>query len=125
MIDTGEIILVFDENTRPPKPKLVVCVCPNEGMFFRINTHNHWPDSVLIDEKSHPGALEHDSYVSCSGPMELDDTVIDEAIRRHGVLGRVAPAVMAEVCKACNSSRQISARDKKAISDAIQEAYDL
>ena len=37
-VKARQVLLIPDETVRPPKPKLIACVEPELGLFYRINT---------------------------------------------------------------------------------------
>lgn len=121
MLRPLDVIWVDDEFIRPPGPKMVVCISPTAGLFVRINTRAHWPNSLPIARAEHP-FLAHDSHIECGTVFELDDYVVDESLfRGRGVIGRIAarvvPALLAEVERAPT----LSDRDKAAIRTALLE----
>nr|WP_156134405.1 hypothetical protein [Methylobacterium sp. ZNC0032] len=80
---------------------MVVCVGPH--LFFRFNSYPDYPISVLVpDGPQHP-FLQWPSYIEVSeSPIELDDHLIGEAIRKCGgaPLGQVDVAIKSAICKA-------------------------
>jgi len=113
-----DVIMIYDDCIRPPGPKMVVCIEPDLGMFFRINTKDRWQVSVKLALEDHP-FLDHDSYLECGDPLELDDYVIEEALRRRPVIGTLSRMLIASILVAIESARTLSARDKAAIRTAL------
>ena len=114
-----ETILIPDQTIKPPGPKMVVCVAPEEGYFFRINSEPKWQQPVLLSAKDHP-FLKHDSYLECGAPLDLDEYVVQEALRDKGIIGTVVPveAIIAAVQKAWS----VSEEDREVICAALREA---
>lgn len=92
MIRALEVIWIDDHLIRPPGPKMVVCVEPYLGFFFRINSHDNWQPCVSLPREPHHRFLKHDSHIECT-ILDLDDHLIGQAIRRNGILGRVHPSL--------------------------------
>lgn len=91
-----EVTKIYDGTIRPPKPKFVVCVSFNEGIFFRINSSDRFRPCVKILQREHASFLNHDSNLECS-PLEFDEYILQEAIFHHGVLGRIHERHIPEV----------------------------
>lgn len=87
-----EVTWIQDAEIKPPGPKMVVCVQPDMGFFFRINSENHWSPCVPIIKAPHHEFLKHDSFIQCR-ILDLDDYVIGEALKRSGVIGTVSPSL--------------------------------
>jgi hypothetical protein len=117
-----DVLWVEDDLIRPPGPKMVVCVNPEAGLFFRINTRGWRSGSVPIAQADHT-FLRHDSHIECGAPFELDDYLIDQSLSHgKGVIGRIkvelVPMLLAEVARA----RTLSNRDKQAIREGLANA---
>lgn len=98
--------------------KMVVCVAPEEGYFFRINSKpiHRIPVKLLLAD--HP-FLDYDSYLECSPPLDVLDYTIEQYLDEHGgPLGRVQDKYIAEIWKAVTGNGRI----QKAVSDAIGKA---
>lgn len=119
MIRALDVIWIHDDVIRPPGPKMVVCIEPGLGLFFRINTRPWQIPAALVRLPDHP-FLDHDSFLECGEPLELDDYIVDEALRRRGVIGRIAPATVPEILSALDQARRVSAADKAAIRAALR-----
>jgi hypothetical protein len=114
-----DVIWYPDETIRPPGPKMGVCIEPKLGLFFRINTDPKWQTPVrLIKQPYHP-FLNHDSYLECGDPLELDDYVVDECLRRRGVIGAIHPSLVPDIYAAVQATKTISAADKESIRVAL------
>lgn len=58
----GDVIRVWDRQTRPPKTKRLICIAPERQLFLRINSEPKFlPHHRLLASES--DFLEHDSYV--------------------------------------------------------------
>jgi hypothetical protein len=110
-----DVIWYPDETIRPPGPKMGVCIEPTLGLFLRINTHPRWQTPIKLIKEPHHGFLDHDSYLECGDPLELDDYVVEECLRRRGVIGTVHPSVVTEIYAAVRAAKTISAADKELI----------
>lgn len=110
-----QIIKIFDETIEPPHPKMVACVECSLGFFFRINSRANWQVSLpLIKENLHP-FLEHDSFLECGCPLELDDFIVEESIRLKGVVGSVHISLVPDILKVVAQERLLTRSDKAAI----------
>ena len=118
MIRTLEVIWIFDTRISPQDWKMAVCIQPDCGFFFRINTRP-WKPAIKIEREPHRLWLKYDSYLECSIPFDLDDYAIEQAIKKDGILGRVhsslAPLIYAEV----QVNETLAADDKAAIALAL------
>jgi hypothetical protein len=114
MILAGEVIWVYDGSIRPPGDKMYVCLNPEHGIFFRINSKGHWAGSVAIYQASNP-FLTHNSFVECGSVLEVDDYSIDESVRRHGVLGSVDASTRDRIIAEVTASKMLSDNDKAII----------
>lgn len=113
-----DVIVIIDQCIRPPGPKMVVCIEPNLGLFFRINTRAHWQQSVLL-KRSTNTFLHHDSYLECGEPLELDDFIVQESIAQNGVVGRVDFTLSHSIYSIVSRAVTISDVDKDAIRIAL------
>jgi hypothetical protein len=57
-------------------------------------------------------------------PLELDDYVVEECLRKRGVIGTVHPSVVPEIYAAVRASKTISVADKELIRVALGVASD-
>lgn len=98
---------------------MVVCIEPRLGLFFRINSEGKWQIPVRIERSTHP-FLKWDSNIECGEPLELDDYVIDQALRGRGVVGEILPQIAPRIWAAVQTAKSISERDKDAIRRALR-----
>lgn len=118
MLAALDVIWIHDGLIRPPGPKMVVCLEPALGLFFRINTEAMWQTPVLLTRADHP-FLKWDSHLECGEPLELDEYMIEESIRDRGIIGRVKPELAAVIWGAVAAAKTISDDDKGAIRAAL------
>lgn len=119
-----EVIIIADETIRPPGPKLIVCIHPKNGWFYRINT-KPWRPAVLITKEPHNTFLDHNSYLECGDPLELDDYIIQEAIDRYGVIGTLHVEVCDGIKKYLAVANTLSKLDKDEICEILNECCGL
>lgn len=117
-MDPFDVTIIFDQTIRPPGPKMIVAIRPDLGWFYRINTKPWKPAVPLIRMPLHPW-LDHDSFLECGDPLELDDFTIEESLRRHGVVGRVDPSLAEPVRATVLTLRTMSQSDKAEILAAL------
>lgn len=118
MIKPLEVIWIHDELIKPPGPKMVVCVEPEIGLYLRINSDG-WRDGSLKIEKGAHKFLDHDSYIECGDPFDLDDYIVLEALKKSGVIGNVDSALAEQICEAVRNCSLIARADKNAICTAL------
>lgn len=110
-----QVIVIHDETLRDPKPKMVACVHPDEGWFYRINSRPFLRPYVALRRDPDHLWLEHDSFLHCEILM-LDDYVVEESLKRHGgIIGEISPVLKREICGETLRARFISAEDGAAI----------
>lgn len=114
-----DVIWIYDDCIRPPGPKMVVCVCPELGLFFRINSEGKWQTPVPLAKSPDHLFLSHDSYLECGEPLELDDYVIEESINRKGIIGQVGRALVPQIVAAVEKAVTLSQNDKDIIKRAL------
>lgn len=117
-----DVIKIYDRSIDPANWKRVVCICPSEGLFYRINSYDDYPIGVLLPrEPNHSHFLKWDSYIECGKyPLELDDYTIEKALESNGgnVLGRVSQIHASDICAAVQLQNTIS----KDVKDLIRAA---
>jgi hypothetical protein len=114
-----EVIWIRDETIHPPGPKMVVCVEPSLGFFFRINTEPHWQTPVLLERLPHHQFLANDSHLECGDPLELDDYIIEESINFRGVIGSIHPSLAQQIYAAISAARTVRQSDKELVRIAL------
>lgn len=118
MIKVLDVIWVYDETIRPPAPKMWVCLEPDLGLFFRINTEQ-WRTPIKLLQCDHSNFLTHDSYLECGQPIELTENELDDALRSRGVIGRVDERLAPDILAVIESIDTVSPNDKTAIAQAF------
>ena len=114
-----DVVIISDNIIRPPGPKMVVCICPEHGFYFRINTEPKWQTPVLLRKAGVHDFLDHDSYLECGSPIELDDYVIETTGNRGKVIGAIAAAVLPEIIEAIRTSPRVRASDRRVMLAAL------
>ncbi len=99
---------------------MVVCLCPDAGLFVRINTRGWRSGRVPIAKREHP-FLDHDSQIECAGVFELDDYIIEQAMTPpgRGIIGRIAASLVPSLLAAIAAAPTLRDEDKAAIRDAL------
>lgn len=113
-----DVIWIYDEFIRPPGPKMVVCIEPRLGLFFRINTEGKWQTPIKLEKAGHP-FLTRDSHLECGEPLELDDYIVEQSLRGKGVIGTIIPQLASRIFQVVDAARTISAADKEIIRKAL------
>lgn len=114
-----DVILIDDETVRPPKPKFVVCIEPDQGWFYRINSKGHWRPCVPLVRIPDHMFLDHDSFIECGDPLELDDYIIETSLERRSVIGSVSRTICAALIDALAQARYLKEEDRAAIRAAL------
>src|SRR5262249_52216889 len=94
---------------------MVVCVEATLGFFFRINTRANWQQSLSLEKEPDHPFLDHDSYLECGDPLELDDYVVKQSLDDRGVIGTVSQALIPDILKAVRTAARMSEKDKRTI----------
>lgn len=85
MATVGEVILVWDRHTRPPKDKRHICICPIKQQFLRINSNPYFPPHHLLLYANNTNILDHDSYVELNRILRHYASDINQA-RSIGIM---------------------------------------
>jgi hypothetical protein len=117
-----EIIKIFDETIEPPHPKMVACIEGKLGFFFRVNSRPNFQHSLKLPKEPLHKFLEHDSYLECGCPLELDDYLIEESVRLKGIVGQVHESLIPEIMKIVAAERLLTEADKKAIEEFLTKS---
>ncbi len=112
MLSPLDVIKIYDQSIDPANWKRVVCICPSEGLFYRINSYDDYPIGVPIPkDPNHSSFLRWDSFIECGKyPLDLDDFTINEALKANGgkPLGRVDRSHAQAICAAVQLQATIS-----------------
>lgn len=115
-----DVIWIRDETITPPGPKMVVCIEPSLGMFFRINTNPRWQTPIKLEKTPNHEFLDHDSYLECGEPLELDDYIVDDSLKYNGIIGTISADLAVPIYNAVKEAKYISQADKEAIRKALK-----
>jgi hypothetical protein len=118
VINTLDVIWNYDTEIHPSKWKMVACIQPDCGYFFRINTRP-WPPAIKLEKTPHHEFLKWDSYLECNRPLELDEYTIEQSIKRTGVIGRIHASLATGILAEVRTNITISLDDKSAIGIAL------
>ncbi len=118
MLDPLDVIWIFDSLIEPPHPKMVVCVNPVGGIFYRINSKPFWKPCILLEKLPHHPWLDHDSYLHID-PLMLDDYIVSEALKRDGNIGRFSLTVSRQIKRLTLDVRCMTLSEKQAICDCL------
>lgn len=89
MVRVFDVIWLYDDGAEGQrKPRMMVCLSPDDGFFFRINTSPKFLPNVAIMRNPHHAWLVHDSFVQCS-LLEYDEYPVQETLESRGVIGQV------------------------------------
>jgi hypothetical protein len=114
-----EVIWIPDQTIKPPGPKMAVCVEPDAGYFFRINSEPKWQKPILLKQSENTFLL-HDSYLECGAPLDLDEYVISESLRDRGIIGRVNDNVIGPIITALEAAYSVSPEDREMICKVLR-----
>lgn len=115
-----DVIWISDDLIKPPGPKMIVCVEPSLGFYFRINTNDNWEPCVPIKRLPNHLFLKHDSFIECT-ILDIDDWVINRSLELRGIIGRISTEVCGPLIEALGYA-QGARRDRNAIR-AVLERY--
>lgn len=120
-----DVIRIQDVLIKPPGPKMVVCVWPRAGLFYRFNSYDEYPIGILVTQKPNHPLLEWDSYLEIGrAPIQLDEHNVQKAIHACGgaPLGKLHYSYVPAICKAIEDRDTLSARLLKAIVATLNSA---
>lgn len=124
MVPVGAIVRWRTLHTRPPKHKRFLCVVPDLGWFFMLNTRDLWGASVELPAADAGGGLDHDSFAELGGLIELPAADLaamldDGRARRLGAVGR---ATLRRVRAAVEQADTLSEADRAIVLAALESA---
>jgi hypothetical protein len=114
MLNPLDVIWIFDNLIDPPHPKMVACVNPADGVFYRINSRPFLKPNIPLPKTPHHEWLDHDSYLHID-PLVLDDYIVGEALKRGGVIGAVSPLLSRDIKRLTLDVRYMTLAEKQAI----------
>lgn len=111
-LNPGDVIRVFDRQSRPPKQKRLICVAPEKQLFLRINSEPKYrPHHRILATDSN--FLHHDSYVELRQfirPFAYD-------IQRADKLGELTRQQARDLIEAVNQSKAMSQDQKDLVAE--------
>lgn len=114
VLETGDVIWVFDRTTDPPKPKMMVCLSSEDGWFLRVNSSGRFRPAVPIDKGRNPW-LDHDSHVECN-LLLLDDFEVQDSLQNpRNPVGQLHHDHFAAIVKEIMGLRFVTLADKQRI----------
>ncbi|MFM2280140.1 MAG: hypothetical protein RLZZ444_2371 [Pseudomonadota bacterium] len=118
MMKALDVTWISDSEIQPPGPKMVICVEPHIGLYFRINSNDNWEPCIpILRIPDHP-FLKWDSFIECT-ILEIDDYIINQALRKSGVIGTISKSLCDPLIKALGYASG-SRRDKNAIITVLE-----
>ena len=118
-----EVIWFYDTEISPANWKRVVCICPEEGLFYRINSEDNNPIGVFLPkDPNHSSFLRWDSYLECGKyPLELDEYDVNKSLEQsNGVsLGKIDSLHAAQIYAAVQLQSTIDKELKRLIKLAL------
>ncbi|MDE0332607.1 MAG: hypothetical protein OXL41_12125 [Nitrospinae bacterium] len=83
---SGDVFHYHSRITRPPKDKFVICVCPEERLFFFINSHPPIAEGAGVEiSPADLPCLSRVSYVDTSMMIMVYPDELDERSARGGI----------------------------------------
>jgi len=70
---------------------------------------------VKLVRVPHHTFLAHDSYLECGAPLDLDDYIIEEAVRARGIIGKISEELVPLIVAAVTAAKSVSVNDKDLI----------
>lgn len=59
--------------------------------------------------------LDHDSFLECGDPLEVDDYIVSQSIARHGIIGEIHPSLCPEIIRLLNMAQTLREDDRRRI----------
>jgi len=109
-----DVIRIWDRQTRPPKPKLSICVDPDLQWFLRINTRPLFKPHHFLAARG-TDYLDHDSYVELQQLVRHFAIDIQQAER----VGRMNDTDAHRLCLSVQASVTLSQEHKDLICDRL------
>ncbi len=82
MPSAGDVILVKCQFTNPPKEKFAICVCPEEKLFFFINSQPRRLAEAQVEIQDYElDCLSHNSHVDTSKVVTFSERELETS--RH------------------------------------------
>ena len=124
MIPVGAIVRWHTAKTHPPKHKRFLCVVPDRGWFFMVNTRDLWGASVELPAADAGGGLDHDSFAELGAVIEVSAmdlaAMIDDG--RAILLGGVGRATLRRLRAAVEGADTLTDDEREVTLAAIESA---
>jgi hypothetical protein len=119
-VAVGEVVLIFDGTTRPPKYKRLLCVS-DDGWFLRINSKPLFRPHLEIYVADNLGCLDHDSFVELRGVLDLDLPSLGQDITSGAarLLGQIGSATVSNLKAAVAAAVTLTPTEKARIDQAL------
>lgn len=117
-IQVGDVVLVFDFGTRPPKEKFWTCVHVGRSWYFRLNTKPIWKPNSLVDPREDPWADDKSRFVQLH-VIEGDPDYVQDAIDENGIKGTLSTAALSRLRQAVAAAKVLPTNQQKTILEAI------
>ena len=118
-MDAGQIVLVsFPVDDNPGKRKYAICVDPNQGFFFLINSNPRYFAQADIEVKpADLTFLENVSYINTGEIFEFNVGALDVMIDsdEQANLGMLPAAVREQVRMKVEDGKTLTPRQRQAI----------
>jgi hypothetical protein len=113
MLAPGDVIHVFCIFITPQKRKYAVCVCPNQSLFFFINTQPRRSKSdaqLLVTRKELP-FLQWDSYINTGALYKLREKELSEA----SLVGQLPAVIMKQIASMVSAHGYLTELQKQLV----------
>jgi len=111
----GQIYLLFCLYTKPPKPKIAICVCDSKPLFFFINSEPRpyldQSSQILVTPHELP-FLDYNSYINTSEVVTCVEPITCIIKKKFSV---VPKSVADKIKKTVKSSTTLAERHIKTI----------
>jgi hypothetical protein len=120
MVSVGEVVLIFDGTTRPPKYKRLLCVS-DDGWFLRINSKPLFRPHLEIHVADNSRCLDHDSFVELRGVLDLDLPSLAQDLLSGDakLLGPIGSATVSNLKAAVAAAATLTPDEKARIDRAL------
>ena len=110
-MQAGDVLLLRAGFIDPPKDKYVICIDPNQGYFFMINSAP-WRATPRAQVRIRPHELQclkHDSYVDTSKIVLFDKSETQEALKDEPwrSMGSLSPMLCLRIKRAVNNHQHL------------------
>lgn len=97
-MNLGHLYVIHTTLTKPPKDKLVICVCAEKNLFIWINSRPraHGVAQMPLAAADHV-ALSHECHLDCSRVTTFRPAELDAALDRGRIMSDLAARIVAFV----------------------------